>query len=106
MEHRRAQDPRRVPDADPRPGAGVGVSQRLICGPPSCGATIRVVVGDGPHRVVDRGELESRLPAGVRAGTAGSGRIGRLFASMHNVSNNDLDALLHVILAETSGAPL
>ncbi len=25
---------------------------------------------------------------------------------MHNVSNNDLDALLHVIVAETSGAPL
>jgi len=29
-----------------------------------------------------------------------------MFASMHNVSNNDLDALLHVIVAETSGAPL
>ena len=65
------------------------------------------MVGDGPHPgVVDRGELESRLAADVRAVTAGSDRIGRLFASMHNVSNNDLDALLHVIVAETSGAPL
>jgi len=65
------------------------------------------VVGDGPHPgVVDRGDLESRLAADVRAVTAGSDRIGRLFASMHDVSNNDLDALLHVIVAETSGAPL
>ncbi len=65
------------------------------------------MVGDGPHPgVLDRGDLESRLAADVRAVTAGSDRIGRLFASMHNVSNNDLDALLHVIVAETSGAPL
>ena len=65
------------------------------------------MVDDDPHpRAVDRGELESRLAADVRAVTAGSDRIGRIFANMHHISNNDLDALLHVIVAETAGAPL
>ena len=65
------------------------------------------MVDDDPHpHAVDRGELESRLAADVRAVTAGSDRIGRIFANMHHISNNDLDALLHVIVAETAGAPL
>jgi DNA-binding MarR family transcriptional regulator len=65
------------------------------------------VVDEGTHpRTVDRGELESRLARNIRAVTAGSDRIGRIFANMHHISNNDLDALLHVIVAETAGAPL
>lgn len=65
------------------------------------------MVDDGPHpRTVDRGELESRLAADIRAVTADSDRLGRIFAHMHHISNNDLDALLHVIVAETAGAPL
>ncbi len=38
--------------------------------------------------------------------TADSDRLGRIFAHMHHISNNDLDALLHVIVAEWAGAPL
>ena len=65
------------------------------------------MVGDVPQsRIVDRGELESRLAADIRAITAGSDRLGRIFANMHHISNNDLDALLHVIVAESAGAPL
>ena len=65
------------------------------------------MVDDGPHsRAVGRDELESRLAADVRAVTAGSDRIGRIFANMHHISNNDLDASLDVIVAEAAGAPL
>ncbi len=62
--------------------------------------------GSPSTRTVDRRELESRLAADVRAVNADSDRIGRVFASQHDVSNNDLDALLHVIVAETAGSPL
>jgi DNA-binding MarR family transcriptional regulator len=73
----------------------------------SFGVTIRLVTDGGSSTgAVDRGELESRLAADVRALNAGSDRIGRVFASLHDVSNNDLDALLHVIVAETAGSPL
>ncbi len=45
VEHRRAQDSRRVPDAAPRPGAGVGVSRRLTvprrCAWPAGGTACR-----------------------------------------------------------------
>lgn len=65
------------------------------------------MTGDGaPPGAVERAELVSRLAADVRAINAQSDRIGRIFASLHNVSNNDLDALLHVIVAETQGSPL
>ncbi|MGE2722801.1 MarR family winged helix-turn-helix transcriptional regulator [Mycolicibacterium celeriflavum] len=37
---------------------------------------------------------------------AESDEIGRLFASRHDVAANDFRALLHVMVAETEGAPL
>ncbi len=42
----------------------------------------------------------------VRALSAESDRINRMFASRHQLSNNDLDALLHIIVADSAGRPL
>ncbi len=54
----------------------------------------------------DRGALESRMAADVRALTAESDEIGRVFAARHDVAANDFRALLHVMVAETAGTPL
>jgi DNA-binding MarR family transcriptional regulator len=54
----------------------------------------------------DRAALESVIAADVRAMTAESDQIGRHFAGRHEVAANDFRALLHVMVAETSGAPL
>ena len=54
----------------------------------------------------DRAALESLIAADVRAMTAESDQIGRHFAGRHDVAANDFRALLHVMVAETSGAPL
>ena len=54
----------------------------------------------------DRAALESLIAADVRAMTAESDQIGRHFAGRHDVAANDFRALLHVMVAETSGSPL
>jgi DNA-binding MarR family transcriptional regulator len=54
----------------------------------------------------DRAELEKRLSADMRAITAQSDRIGRHFAHTNEVSSSDFHALLHIMVAETAGAPL
>jgi DNA-binding MarR family transcriptional regulator len=38
--------------------------------------------------------------------TAQSDRIGRHYAHLHDVSNGDFQALLHIMVAETAGKPL
>jgi DNA-binding MarR family transcriptional regulator len=53
-----------------------------------------------------RAALESVIAADVRAMTAESDQIGRHFAGRHDVAANDFRALLHIMVAETSGAPL
>ena len=54
----------------------------------------------------DRVALESQIAADVRAMTAESDEIGRHFAARHDVTANDFRALLHVMVAESSGSPL
>ena len=46
------------------------------------------------------------IAADVRAMTAESDQIGRHFAGRHDVAANDFRALLHLMVAETSGVPL
>jgi DNA-binding MarR family transcriptional regulator len=53
-----------------------------------------------------RAALESLMAADVRALSAESDQIGRLFAGRHDVAANDFRALLHVMVAETAGTPL
>jgi DNA-binding MarR family transcriptional regulator len=53
-----------------------------------------------------RAQLEKLMSADMRAVTAQSDRVGRYFARQHDVSGNDFHALLHVMVAETSGTPL
>jgi DNA-binding MarR family transcriptional regulator len=54
----------------------------------------------------DRAALESVIGADVRAMTAESDQIGRHFAGRHDLAANDFRALLHIMVAENSGAPL
>lgn len=54
----------------------------------------------------NRAELEKRLSADMRAITAQSDRIGRHFARVNDVNSSDFHALLHIMVAETAGAPL
>jgi DNA-binding MarR family transcriptional regulator len=60
----------------------------------------------GSPEASSRSELESMLSADLRTLTAESDRISRLFAALHQVSNNDFDALLHVMVAEQTDSPL
>jgi MarR family transcriptional regulator, organic hydroperoxide resistance regulator len=53
-----------------------------------------------------RAQLEALIAADARALTAESDQIGRLFAAIHQVHPSDFRALLHVLVAETGGAPL
>lgn len=46
------------------------------------------------------------MSADLRAVTAQSERISRYFAQQNGVSNNDLHALLQIMVAETAGTPL
>lgn len=55
---------------------------------------------------MDRSELEALIAADVRALTAESEQIGRAFAARHDMTSNDFRALLHVLVADTAGAPL
>ena len=50
--------------------------------------------------------MESLLSADLRALTAQSDRIGRIFAEMHGLSANEFHALLHIMVGETTGVVL
>lgn len=50
--------------------------------------------------------MELLIADDVRAMTAESDQIGSHFAGRHHVTANDFRALLHVMVAETSGTPL
>ena len=53
-----------------------------------------------------RDELEDQIAADVRARSAESEQIGRVFSRQHDMSAGDFQALLHVMVAETAGAPM
>jgi DNA-binding MarR family transcriptional regulator len=53
-----------------------------------------------------RAALEQQISAYLRVMTAESEQIGRAFAVAHDVRPNDFRALLHVMVAETAGAPV
>ncbi len=53
-----------------------------------------------------RAALEQQISAYLRVMTAESEQIGRSFASVHDVRPTDFRALLHVMVAETAGAPV
>ena len=57
-------------------------------------------------RKSDRETIESLLSADLRAVTAQSDRIGRIFAEMHGLSPNEFHALLHIMVGESAGAVL
>lgn len=54
----------------------------------------------------DRAALEEQISADVRALTAESEQIGRTFAVQNDLGANDFRALLHIMVAESAGAPL
>lgn len=54
----------------------------------------------------ERAALESQITADLRILTAGSEQIGRVFAAAHDVRPTDFRALLHVMVAETTGRPM
>ena len=56
--------------------------------------------------VGDRNALEALIAADVRALSAESDQIGRVFAGLHDVAANDFRALLHIMVAESAGSPL
>ncbi|OBI48283.1 MarR family transcriptional regulator [Mycobacterium kyorinense] len=53
-----------------------------------------------------RAELEKLMSVDMRAITAQSDRIARYFARHNGVNSSDCQALLHIMVAETSGDPL
>lgn len=53
-----------------------------------------------------RRQLEAQITADVRALSAESDQIGRIFSAQHDVSSGDFRALLHVMVAENEGRPL
>lgn len=53
-----------------------------------------------------RAALESQITADLRILTAESEQIGRVFAAAHDVRPTDFRALLHVMVAETTGRPI
>lgn len=55
---------------------------------------------------LNRAALESLLSADLRALTAQSDRIGRIFAQEHQLSSAEFDALLHIMVGEAARAPL
>jgi DNA-binding MarR family transcriptional regulator len=54
----------------------------------------------------ERESIESLLSADLRALTAQSDRIGRIFAERHGLSANEFHALLHIMVGESTGAVL
>lgn len=60
-----------------------------------------------PHRgAAERVQLEELIAADARALTAESDQLGRVFAAAHRLRPSDFRALLHVLVAESTGAPL
>jgi hypothetical protein len=59
-----------------------------------------------PNLPPSRAELEKLMAADLRAMTARSDRVGRYFARQHDLHSSDLQALLHIMVAETAGEPL
>jgi DNA-binding MarR family transcriptional regulator len=53
-----------------------------------------------------RAALESVLSSDVRALSAESDQIARVFAGLNDLSANDFRALLHVMVADSAGEPL
>lgn len=53
-----------------------------------------------------RARLEADISADVRAMTVASEQIGRTFGALHDLSPNDFQALMHVMVADTNGTPL
>ncbi|PYE12773.1 MarR family transcriptional regulator [Williamsia limnetica] len=53
-----------------------------------------------------RAELEFQMSADVRALSAESDQISRVFAGLNDLSANDFRALLHVMVADSAGEPL
>jgi DNA-binding MarR family transcriptional regulator len=60
----------------------------------------------GPDETGGRAALEQQISAYLRVMTAESEQIGRSFAVAHDVRPTDFRALLHVMVAETAGAPI
>src|SRR6201995_418873 len=61
----------------------------------------------GSDQIADeRAALESQITADLRILTAESEQIGRVFAVAHDVRPTDFRALLHVMVAETTGQPI
>src|ERR1700693_2998685 len=58
------------------------------------------------HTADDRAAMESQISADLRVLTAESEQIGRISAAVHDVRPTDFRALLHVMVAETTGRPI
>jgi MarR family transcriptional regulator, organic hydroperoxide resistance regulator len=56
--------------------------------------------------MTDRPELEALIAADVRALSAESEQIGRVFAGLNDLSSNDFRALVHIMVADDAGSPL
>ena len=54
----------------------------------------------------ERVRLEALIAADARALTAESDQLGRVFAAAHQLGPSDFRALLHILVAESAGAPL
>jgi DNA-binding MarR family transcriptional regulator len=61
---------------------------------------------DSAETADSRSALETQVSADLRVLTAESEQIGRLFAVAHDVRPADFRALLHVMVAETTGQPI
>ena len=68
--------------------------------------TAGVPHGDPAEPPSHRAELESRIASDMRAMTAESDRLGRVFGAQHSLSANDFRALLHIMVADVSGRPV
>ena len=66
---------------------------------------LQSVMGSG-ETAGGRAALESQISADLRVLTAESEQIGRGFAVVNDVRPTDFRALLHVMVAETAGAPI
>lgn len=55
---------------------------------------------------MQREDLERLIAGDVRALTAESDQVGREFARRNDLSANDFRALLHIMVADATGAPL
>ena len=53
-----------------------------------------------------RRDLESTIAADMRAMTAESDQLGRVFGARHHLSANDFRALLHIMVADVDGRPV